>query len=107
MQNFGHAGFEDVFGLFGLLGGEGDDVAALGSDVDRVFVEMEAVDEGRRAELDLVLFEELLQVDFPHAFAALHVPMDELGVVARGEAQVLLLRFNELDGIDDVEMALI
>ena len=107
MQNFGHAGFEDVFGLFGLLGGEGDDVAALGSDVDRVFVEMEAVDEGRRAELDLVLFEELLQVDFPHALAALHVPMDELGVVARGEAQVLLLRFNELDGIDDVEMALI
>jgi hypothetical protein len=33
--------------------------------------------------------------------------MNELGVVACGEAQVLLLRFNELDGIDDVEVALI
>ena len=82
-------------------------MAALGGDVDGVFVEVEAVDEGRRAELDLVLLEQLLQVDFPHVFAALHVPVDEFGVVAGGEAQVLLLRFYELDGVDDVEVALV
>jgi hypothetical protein len=55
VQDLGHAGFEDVLGLLGLLGGEGHHVPALRGDVDGALVVEDAVDERRRAELDLVL----------------------------------------------------
>jgi hypothetical protein len=36
-----------------------------------------------------------------------HVPVDQLGVVSSRQAEVFLLGFHELYGIDDVEMTLV
>lgn len=57
-------------------------MSAFCSDVDSIFAKMNAVYEGRRAELYLVLLKKLLQVDLAYYFTTLDVPMNYFGVIA-------------------------
>jgi hypothetical protein len=57
-------------------------MSALCGDVYCVFAEVDAVDEGRCAELDLMLLEELLEVYLAYNFPTLNVPVNNFGVIA-------------------------
>lgn len=76
LQYFGHAALENILGFFWLLGWEGDDMSAFSGSVDGAFVEVDAVDEGRSTELDLVLVKQVLHIDLAYYLSALDVPMD-------------------------------
>ena len=107
LKDLGHAGLEDVLGFFGFFEGEGEHVSALRRYVDGVLGAVDAVDEGRGVELDVVPLHHLLQVDLSRDFAVVDVPVDQLGVEAARQAELLLLRLQEGNGVDDVEVALV
>jgi hypothetical protein len=86
VHNLGHACLENILGLLRLFEGKGDNVATLRGHVYRILVEVDAVDEGRRAKLDLMLFKKLLQVDLTHHLPALDIPVHEFRVIPRRQA---------------------
>lgn len=107
MQDLRHTCFEDILGLFRLLEGKGNNVATLSGRVDGIFMKVQAIDEGRSAELDFVFVKEVLQIDFTNSFAVLDIPVNDFGVVSCSEAHVLLFSLDELNCIYDVEVPLI
>jgi hypothetical protein len=76
LKNLRHAGLEDVLGLLGFFGGEGNDMSTLCRYEDGAFVAIDAVNEWRSGQLYLVLAHEVLKIYFSHDFAVLNVPMD-------------------------------
>ncbi len=68
---------------------------------------VDGIDERHGASVDRMFVKEFLQIDLPHYFLLLYIPMHQSAIEPPGDAQLPFLCIDELNSVDDVVVALV